>query len=73
MIPVRRGQHGRKNLDHHLQVLRSYLTQPRTMDSIVGYFGCSRGTVYRWLDLLAERGLDVRRVGMGRPTKYLIR
>ena len=58
--------------EKELQKLSKALKRPRTMTDLVYLMGVDRRTVYRYLDDLRVKGLNVARVGLGRPTKYKI-
>jgi len=57
------------------KVLKAFcglLKQPRTLKELEKWAGISRRTVFRYLALLKDRGQNVERVGLTRPTKYRI-
>lgn len=55
-----------------LKVFRALLRRPRTLKELEIEAGISRRTVFRYLVLLKDRGQNVERVGLTRPTKYRI-
>lgn len=52
--------------------LKKALRRPRTVDELVEMTGALRRRVYRYLEVLVERGEKVTRRGIRRPTKYVI-
>ncbi len=59
--------------DTKLEAVRKKLKRPRTVDELAEAVDVSRRTIFRWLAVLQERGHDVQRVNLGRPTEYQIR
>lgn len=57
-----------------LKKLEKWLSQktPRTVEEMADKFDTSIRTVYRYLSLLRENGVEVRRVDWGRPTRFRI-
>jgi len=47
-------------------------SRPYTVQELQALIKGSRSTVYRYLRILTESGVEVRRVGMNRPTQYHI-
>jgi hypothetical protein len=58
--------------DMLLRMRLSLAQRPSTPDELSVLTGLCRRTVYRYLDLLVQRGYDVRPVDFRRPTKYTI-
>lgn len=48
------------------------LKKPRTVQELIDATGLSRRTVFRYLQLLQERGINVVRANIGRPTRYQV-
>lgn len=55
-----------------LHSLARLLRRPMTVDGLMAELGCSRRTLYRWMDQLIAQGYQVERVGIARPARYCI-
>lgn len=57
-----------------LKKLKKWLEQktPRTVEEMEDKFDISRRTVYRYLELLREDGVVIRRADWSRPTRFWI-
>ena len=55
-----------------LDSLKKLLRQPRTLMELEDGAGISRRTVFRYLAVLKERGFNVVKWGLSRPTQYRI-
>ena len=66
------GRRANKDLEQDLARLCEALSEPRTMRYLVNRFHVHRSTIHRWLQELINEGVEVMRVGTGRPTRYVI-
>ena len=53
-----------------LQPLIESLRRPSTLRELAQLYGVDRRTIFRWFGILADKGMVVERVGIGRPTRY---
>ena len=58
--------------EKRLSRLLKMLSKPQTVAHLCARLKISRATLYRDLARLNERGHNVRRYGISRPTKYFI-
>lgn len=58
--------------EEDLERFKKYLKAARTLSELEQEIGISRRTVFRYLTILKNRGCNVIRDGLTRPTKYRI-
>lgn len=55
-----------------LRQFKEFLVASRTLKELSAKFSISQRTVFRYLSILKGRGHNVIRVGLTRPTKYML-
>lgn len=58
--------------EEKISELKKYLSKPRTVEALEDKLMVSRRTVFRYLKILENRGEQVKRANIGRPTEYQI-
>ena len=59
--------------EEKVSTIRKKLREQVTVAELMKAAGVSARTVYRYIDLLVERGFNVVRANITRPTKYQIK